>query len=167
MNQVAIQTITSYLLDNLRQQARSSPRRRVIHRLHNGDWEHCHRMLNALIPGTYVRPHKHDSDHQSEAFILLQGKVAVMIFDNDGNVDFVQSRILAQENGMYGIDIPPHIWHSLVALEITVLYEVKGHPTGGYIQERDKNFAPWSPEEGSVESQEYLRKMENWAQLVK
>lgn len=123
-------------------------------------------MLNALTPGTYVRPHRHDSDHQSEAFILLRGRLALLLFDEDGNVNFAHSRILSQEDGVWGMDIPPRLWHSLVALEASVIYEVKGHPAGGYVQERDKNFAPWSPEEGSAESEGYLRKMEAAARTL-
>ena len=160
MSSRPIHTITSSLLEELLEQAAASPRRRAIHCLHDGDWEHCHRMLNALTPGTYVRPHRHDSQYQSEAFILLRGKLALLLFDEDGSVNLVRSRILSPADGLFGMDIPPGIWHSLVALEATVIYEVKGHPAGGYVQKRDKNFAPWSPEEGAAESQDYLRLME-------
>jgi cupin fold WbuC family metalloprotein len=166
MSQRPIQTITSTLLDELLRRAAVSPRRRAIHCLHGGDWEHCHRMLNALTPGTYVRPHRHDSDYQSEAFILLRGRLALLLFDEDGGVDFEQSRILSPIDGLFGMDIPPRLWHSLVALEDAVIYEVKGHPAGGYVQERDKNFALWSPEEGSPESESYLRKIEEAARKL-
>ena len=64
------------------------------------------------------------------------------------------------------MDIPPRLWHSLVALEDSVIYEVKGHPAGGYVQERDKNFAPWSPEEGTAEGEAYLRRMEEAARIL-
>ncbi len=161
MSSRPIQTITSSLLEELLQRAATSPRRRAIHCLHGGDWEHCHRMLNALTPGTYVRPHRHDSEYQSEAFILLRGKLALLLFGEDGGVDFVHSRILSPADGVFGMDIPPGIWHSLVALEDSVIYEVKGHPAGGYVQNRDKNFAAWSPEEDSAESKAYLRMMED------
>lgn len=166
MNKRPIQTISSTLLDELLLRASQSPRRRAIHCLHSGDWEHCHRMLNALTPGTYVRPHRHDSDHQSEAFILLRGKLALLLFGEEGGVDFTHSRILSPTDGMFGMDIPPRIWHMLVALENTVIYEVKGHPAGGYVQKRDKNFAEWAPEEGSSEGEEYLRRMEAIAQRL-
>ncbi|MBP6820690.1 MAG: WbuC family cupin fold metalloprotein [Acidobacteria bacterium] len=166
MNQRPIQAITSLLLDELLLQAKQSPRRRAIYCLHGGDWEHCHRMLNALTPGTYVRPHRHDSEHQSEAFILLRGKLALLLFDDEGRVDFSHSKILSPSEGMYGMDVPPRIWHTLVALENTVIYEVKGHPAGGYIQDRDKNFAEWAPDEGSAESGQYLHQMEAIAQRL-
>lgn len=166
MSSRSIQAITSSLLDELLQQAADSPRRRAIYCLHDGDWEHCHRMLNALIPGTYVRPHRHNSEYQSEAFILLRGKLALLLFSEDGSVDFAHSRILSLADGLLGMDVPPGIWHSLVALEDAVIYEVKGHPAGGYVQARDKSFAPWSPEEGAAESEAYLRKMEEAAGIL-
>ncbi len=117
-------------------------------------------MLNALCVGTYVRPHRHADQHQSEGFILLRGKLALLIFDDEGSVVTADSLVLAPADGIYGMDIPPLIWHTLVALEDSVIYEVKGHPSGGYVGERDKSFAPWSPAEGDEASQPYLTQLE-------
>src|SRR5215831_9191076 len=155
MERKSIQTIDSALLSDLLQRARLSPRRRAILCLHDGDWEHAHRMLNALTVETYVRPHRHEDRHKGEGFILLRGKLALLIFDDDGKVAAEQSRILSLETGCLGMDIPPGVWHSLVAIEDSVIYEVKGQPAGGYVQAKDKDFAPWSPEEGSGEADEY------------
>ena len=161
-----IQTIDERLLDELIRLAHASPRRRTIHRLHAGDWEHAHRMLNALTTGTYVRPHRHSSDYQSEAFILLRGRLALLIFDDAGKLDTAASRVLSASGGCFGLDLPPRIWHSLVALEDAVIYEVKGHPAGGYVEARDKEFAPWSPAEGSAGAGAYLRELEQQAQSL-
>jgi cupin fold WbuC family metalloprotein len=155
MEQRHVQTIDSALLDGLLQQARRSPRRRAILCLHDGDWEHAHRMLNALTVGTYVRPHLHEDLHKGEGFILLRGKIALLIFADSGEIDFERSRLLSTGSGCLGMDIPPGYWHSLVALEDSVIYEVKGQPAGGYVQAQDKDFAPWSPEEGSKDVEAY------------
>lgn len=157
----SIQAITSQKLDELQAQAKASPRLRTIHCFHEGDWEHCHRMLNALSVGTYVRPHRHADKHQSECFLLLRGKLALLIFDDEGTVDTAHSLVLSLADGVYGMDIPPMIWHTLVALEDSVIYEVKGHPNGGFVAERDKSFAPWSPEEGSKAALKYLARLES------
>ena len=143
------------LLDELLQQARKSTRRRAILCLHEGAWEHAHRMLNALAVGTYVRPHRHEDVHKGEGFILLRGAVALLIFTDSGEIDYENSRILSAVAGCLGMDIPPGFWHSVVALEDTVIYEVKGQPSGGYVQAQDKDFAPWSPDEGSREADDY------------
>ncbi len=155
----AIQKINAKLLDDLIAKAHQSPRLRTIHCFHDGDWEHCHRMLNALAVGTYVRPHRHGDKFQSEGFILLRGKIAVLIFDENGEVDQENSCLLNTQNGDVGMNIKPGIWHSLVALEDAVIYEVKGHPNGGYVAERDKDFAAWAPAEADPLADEYLKKL--------
>jgi cupin fold WbuC family metalloprotein len=157
MERSPIQTIDSALLDELIGKARLSARRRSILCLHDGDWEHAHRMLNALSVGTYVRPHQHKDQHKGEGFILLRGRLAVLIFDEHGELHLEQSRILSSETGCFGMDIAPGVWHSLVAIEDSVIYEVKGQPAGGYVQSLDKDFAPWAPEENSPEADGYCR----------
>ncbi len=157
MERRPVQTIDSALLNDLSRRARLSPRRRAILCLHDSDWEHAHRMLNALAVGTYVRPHRHEDKHKGEGFVILRGKLALLIFNDAGEIDFEQSRILSAESGCFGMDIAPGVWHSLVALEDAVIYEVKGQPAGGYVQAEDKDFAAWSPGEGSREADEYCR----------
>jgi cupin fold WbuC family metalloprotein len=166
MNKRSIQVITQSLLDELLQLAHSSPRKRAIKRLHDDDWEHAHRMLNALTPGTYVRPHRHTDEYKGEGFILLRGKLAVLIFDEVGQLDAVRSRLLSIETGCLGMDIPPGIWHGLVALADTVIYEVKGQPVGGYVQDTDKDFALWAPAEGAPEAAAYCQELEAMARQL-
>ncbi|MFN0124509.1 MAG: WbuC family cupin fold metalloprotein [Blastocatellia bacterium] len=162
-----IQVIDQVLLDGLLERARQSPRRRAIHCLHHGDWEHAHRMLNALTPGTYVRPHRHPDRHNGEGFIVLRGRMAVLIFDDHGVCIPAASHILSTASGRLGMDIAPGAWHSLVALADTVIYEIKGQPAGGYIQNNDKDFAPWAPAEGDPGADAYVRQLERMAGEVK
>jgi cupin fold WbuC family metalloprotein len=161
-----VQKIDSMLLDELLAQARQSPRKRAIRRLHDDDWEHAHRMLNALTPGTYVCPHRHASQFNGEGFILLRGRLAVLIFNDDGAVDRDRSCVLSLADGRLGMDIAPMVWHSLVALEDSVIYEVKGQPIGGYVQANDKNFAPWAPAEGDAGARAYLQTLEAVAAAI-
>lgn len=155
-------SINDELLDDLLNEARISPRLRAIRRLHSGDWEHCHRMLNALLPGTYIQPHRHPDRHQGEGFILLRGELALVIFDDQGIIDPDRSLILSTRKGSFGMDIRPNTWHCLIALEETVIYEVKGQPAGGYVQSNDKIFAPWAPAEGDPAARAYLPILVDW-----
>jgi cupin fold WbuC family metalloprotein len=159
----SIQAITTATLDELLARARQSPRQRAIQILHDGAWEHAHRMLNALMPGTYVRPHRHPDKYKGEGFILLRGRLAVLIFDEAGTLNHEASCVLSHADGCYGMDIPPGVWHALVALEESVIYETKGQPAGGYVQDSDKDFAPWSPGEGEHGALEFVRKLEAFA----
>ena len=47
------------LLDELCARARSVPRLRAHHNLHDSPEAPAHRLLVAMEPGSYVRPHRH------------------------------------------------------------------------------------------------------------
>src|SRR5438477_12397850 len=65
---LSLVAIDDKLLDSVAQSAKSSPRKRAMLRFHEFD-EHVQRMLNAVEPGTYVRPHRHLNPPRPEAFV--------------------------------------------------------------------------------------------------
>lgn len=133
--------IDNLLLDKTTEKAKVSPRLRMNYNFHEDLNDPINRLLNAMEPGTYLRPHRHLNPDKNEVFILLRGKVALFLFDNDGNV--TKTIILNPLNGVYGGEIPPGVWHGLVVLESgSVIYEVKEGP---YSPLSEKNMAPWSP----------------------
>jgi cupin fold WbuC family metalloprotein len=137
---------------NVSAEAKKSARLRKNHNFHTDYADPVNRMLNAFEPGTYVRPHKHESPDKCEVFIILAGKALVLQFDDAGTI--VEHTILDHAQGVYGVEIEAREWHTILALVSgTVLYEVKPGP---YAPIADKNFAPWSPAEGSPESSRYL-----------
>jgi cupin fold WbuC family metalloprotein len=144
--------LTSKRLDDTLVQSRKSPRRRIIAPLHRSLSEPLHRMLNAIQPGSYVRPHRHLDPPKAEAWIVLRGAVLFVTFFDDGAIaDHVA---LDAESDTFGVDLVPGHYHMLAALRPdTIIYEVK---TGPYEATTDKSFAPWAPEEGTVEAQNYL-----------
>ena len=58
-------------LDDLCKAARNSERRRAHLLLHSGHQDQVQRLVIAVEPGTYVRPHKHSE--QWEMLVLLSG----------------------------------------------------------------------------------------------
>ena len=62
-----VQIITTDLLESLLSRARKNVRLRDLLLLHQGEWEHMRRFLNAFTPETYVRPHRHNDAHAKEA----------------------------------------------------------------------------------------------------
>jgi len=145
--------ITTALLDATVAYARSSPRRRVIQPFHKHGADPLHRMLNAVQPGSYIRPHRHLDPPKAEAFIVLRGALAFFVFEDDGRVR--QCVRLAAGSACFGVDLQPGVFHSFIALEPdTLIYEVKNGP---YEQATDKAFAPWAPAEGAPEAAAYLR----------
>jgi cupin fold WbuC family metalloprotein len=145
--------ITTELVDGAVAYSRSSPRRRVILPFHKHDGEALQRMLNAVQPDSYVRPHRHLDPPKAEAWILLRGALVFFTFEEDGRVrDCVR---LAAGSDRFGVDLGPGVYHTFVALDPdTVIYEIK---TGPYAQSNDKSFAPWAPAEDTHEAAEYMR----------
>ncbi len=147
--------IDDKLLDQVILKARSSPRLRMNHNFHSGPEDTLQRMLNAMEPGTYLRPHKHENPDKREVFFALRGRLCVIEFNDDGEV--IDHTILDARNGSYGAEIPERTWHSIISLESgSVAYEVKDGP---YTPINDKNFATWAPEEGSPKVKNYLNQL--------
>jgi len=67
--------IDKSLLDQVSSQAKVSPRLRRNYIFHQSLEDKCHRMLNAVEPGTVVPIHKHPT--KDESFVILRGKVRV------------------------------------------------------------------------------------------
>ena len=135
--------------------ARLSERKRTNYNFHEVMEDTLQRMLNVLNTGTYVRPHKHENPDKREAFVILEGRVAVVEFNNQGVP--VQCIILDIRNKVYGCEIAAGKWHTIICLEDnSVLYEVKDGP---YHALSDKNFAPWAPAEGNAEALDYMEKL--------
>ena len=113
------------------------------------------RLLNAMEPGTYLRPHRHLNPAKDEIFLLLRGKVAVFLFDEEGNI--TEKTILNPKEGAYGAEIKAGTWHGLLVLESgSVIYEIKQGPFAPLAPE---NLAPWSPE---AEDTEGVKKYLEW-----
>lgn len=117
--------IDKNLLDEVSAQAKSSPRLRMNYNFHQSLDEKCHRMLNAVEPGTDIPIHRHPD--KDESFVILRGKVRSTTYNDDGSV--IDSVILSQEDGIYGVDIPKGVWHKLESLApASVIFECKEGP---------------------------------------
>jgi cupin fold WbuC family metalloprotein len=139
-------------LDNLSKEAQKSTRLRKNLNFHEELSDTLQRLLNAMEPGTYVRPHKHEDPDKREIFIALRGRIAVIIFDDKGIIQ--EDIVLNPKKGIYAIEIPAGAWHTVISLEPnSVVFEVKDGP---YEPISDKNFAPWAPPEGNAESEKYI-----------
>lgn len=117
--------IDDKLLDQVSEQAKKSSRLRMNYNFHQSLDEKCHRMLNAVEPGTEVPIHKHPT--KDESFVILRGKVRSTTYNDDGSI--IESVVLCQEDGIYGVNIPKGVWHKLESLESgSVIFECKDGP---------------------------------------
>ena len=110
------------LLDKVSSEAKGSPRMRKNYNFHQSLEDKCHRLLNAVEPGTVVPIHRHPT--KDESFVILRGKVRVTTHNDDGSI--IEDVVLSQECGNYGVDIPKNVWHKLESLEAgSVIFECK------------------------------------------
>jgi cupin fold WbuC family metalloprotein len=156
MSNTGVQLLTGSLFHDLVEQAGRTARRRLNYNFHLGADDNPHRFLNVFLEGSYVRPHRHKDPPKSEAFLVLEGHMALFLFDDRGAVE----RSLVIGSGPHddrGVDLPPGLWHTVVALTPhAICYEVKPGP---WNPATDKEFAAWAPEEGSAEAPAYLREL--------
>jgi cupin fold WbuC family metalloprotein len=147
--------VTNDLLRRLSEQARSTTRLRKNHNLHGCDESRCHRLLNAIEPASYVRPHRHLDPEKDEAFILMSGKLGVVTFSDDGAV--AETILLSHEHGNFAADIPSGVYHTAVSLEPgTVFFEAKAGP---YLPLSAAEKAVWAPADDEPAATAYLERL--------
>lgn len=147
--------IEQTFLENLIQQAKNSPRKRQHYNLHKSYDEYLQRFLNAMEPGTYIRPHRHLTAGKTEIFIPFTGKFLVIIFDDEGSV--VDHQLLVPYESPYAVEIAPETYHTVCCLESgSVAFEIKDGP---FDPTAAKDFALWAPEENTPQAVDYLREL--------
>lgn len=136
-----IQLINKELLDTLHSQANASERKRMNYDLRTTPMDTSQRMLNALEPGTYVPIHRHV--RSSESVVCLNGCLDWIFYQELPSVDtggpihdgetaldekafaeVARFRICPREK-LYGIQIPPMVWHSIEVYEPSTILEAK------------------------------------------
>ena len=150
------------LCRQLSQRAEENPRLRQNLNFHTDLAAPSQRLLNALEPGTYVRPHRHSTPPRAETFIALQGQLALCLFNDSGGLQEVV--VMGPGTGVFGVDVKPGVWHSVICLQSgTVFFETKDGP---YRPIDDKDWPDWAPAEGTPEACTYLpglqQRMAQW-----
>jgi cupin fold WbuC family metalloprotein len=147
--------IEKSFLENLIRQAKSSPRKRQHYNLHKDYSQVLQRFLNAVEPGSYIRPHRHLSAGKTEIFIPFTGKFLVLIFNDNGEI--IDHQTLIPFESPYAVEIPPETYHTVSSLESgSVAFEIKDGP---FDPAAAKDFASWAPEENTPEADFYLKEL--------
>ena len=145
-----MRTFHQHQLAELSRKAEASPRQRFNFNFHESESDPLQRMINCWTPEAYIRPHRHLMPTKREAWVLLQGKLVVIEFNSIGQI--IQHAVMSCDDNMV-VEINPGAWHTVIALEPqTLVYEIKDGP---YKPDTDKEFAPWSPPEHSMEGSLY------------
>ena len=148
--------IDQTLISEKASDSRANARKREIHAFQATETEGLQRMLNAIQPGTYIRPHRHPA--KVESLVLIQGALGFVTFEEDGTIVDDRMILLNRDNGNFGIDCRAGFWHTFIAMAPdTVVYEVKAGP---FDAATDKEVPVWAPPENTSEGLSYLADLE-------
>lgn len=140
-------------LNNLSQQAKKNPRLRQHYNLHKNYAEPCQKVLNAIEPLSYIRPHRHFTDPKNEFFLAIRGRFALIIFDEEGKIEQVHRFSSQVSTDFLGAEVQHEAWHTVISLEPgSILLEIKSGP---FDAKQPKDFAIWAPEEDTIKSKNY------------
>ena len=124
--------IDKVFLDALWGQAEESPRLRMNYDMRNSSEDTSQRMLNALLPGTVVPIHRHETTEES--VICLCGKLEEIFYEEcatcEGGFKEIARYTLCPNEGKYGIQVPAGMWHSINVIEPSAIFEAKD---GAYV----------------------------------
>ena len=136
-----VQLINKKLLSELHERAAVSERLRMNFDLRTSTYDTSQWMLNAQKLGTHVSIHRHLNT--SESVICIEGCLDWIFYEElpnmdadgpiyDGETVVVESgfkklgryRVCPRE-GLYGIQVPKGVWHSIVVREQSTIFEAK------------------------------------------
>ncbi|MDC8829266.1 WbuC family cupin fold metalloprotein [Alteromonas gilva] len=142
------------LLSELRAKAEASPRRRAHHNVHEDYQQPVQRLFVCMLPDSYVRPHRHSQPTKWEFFMVVEGCLELLFFDDNGTL--TERLALGPQSDVLGVEIPPNTWHATVCHAPVTFVEVKQGP---YEVTDDKDFAAWAPKEGETQVPAFLSQL--------
>jgi cupin fold WbuC family metalloprotein len=146
------QLTTRRMLDEISIQAKQSPRLRKNYNFHHSDGDICHRLLNAMEPGSYIQPHRHLDRNKDETLVVIRGKMGLILFDDHGNIE--EKAVLELADHAMIVNIPHGKFHTWISFEErSIFFESKAGP---FLPLTEEEKAFWAPKEGDASSAGYL-----------
>ncbi|MEN6507347.1 MAG: WbuC family cupin fold metalloprotein [Smithella sp.] len=145
--------VTSQMMDELIVKAGESQRLRTNYNIHESLSDPVQRLFIAAGVSSYFRPHRHPG--KSEFALVIRGLFDVILFDDEG---IVTKRVsIGPDTDVLGLEIPADQCHTWIPMaEQSVFFEVKQGP---YNPSISLVFAPWSPEEGTMQVKAFQKKL--------
>jgi len=113
-------------------------------------------ILNAVLPDSYICPHKHEHENSPapDTLVAEKGLFKVLFFDDEGvGTDTVSVSKGDSPQTVKVVEIPADTWHTVVAITPCVFFEVKRR------FEKREIFPSWAPKEETPEGKVYLEKL--------
>jgi cupin fold WbuC family metalloprotein len=150
-----ISMLSTEVIEDYKKLAISSEKRRFPKLLHSAGDE-FNRVFNFMMHDSYMQPHLHPGKEKIENIYLIYGRIASIFFDEVGNM---QSYSLLEHGSLEFIEVPAFTWHTYIILsDFAITYETM---MGIYNPTTWKKFANWAPQEGTLNSKNYLESLKN------
>ena len=150
----AVRTFSVEDLVSLSDRAAAAERLRANLNVHESVNANVQRLFIATEPGTYMRPHRHPESHKWEFFVVLRGRLDLLVFGDAGEL---RQRVVLSPETTPATEISPGTFHGYVCMQRgTVALEVK---EGAYIPTPEIDVAHWAPADRSAGAAAYLEWM--------
>jgi len=137
--------------------AEASLRQRATQSLKPGEYPGIRLLANALMPDTYIQPHKHNWEGGDEIWQVLEGEILPIEFDERGEIR-KESKLIVSSQSNPIVIMGERTFHTLLVRKPTVILEITKGP---YNPATYKDFAEWAPAEDTPEVKEYLAGLKN------
>ena len=115
------------IIEKVHSEAKASSRLRMNYNIHESLEEEVHKLLNSLQLETVMPIHRHLHPPKKETFVLLEGALEVLKYDDNKNV--IERHLMSHKSGNILCEIMPDEWHSFHVLEAdTLILEIKKEP---------------------------------------
>ena len=127
-----MKVIDDILLQEVAEQAKASPRRRMHYDLRtqafdaDPEWKDTsQRMLNVMMKDTVIPIHRHSET--SETVIVLKGSGDEVTYDSGGRE--LERVTLSADSSRRAVQVPRNVYHTFIPHEdFTVIFEAKDRP---------------------------------------
>ena len=122
-----IASIGAEEVEFLRREVAGSGKGRVRINVHPDNADLLHEMIIAILPDSYIRPHKHPG--KSEAFHVVYGEVDIVVFEDDGSIrEIVSLGAGGGGKAFYYRMSQPYFHTLLIRSDILVVHEITNGP---------------------------------------
>lgn len=126
----------------LKKQALSNERGRARICAHRTTDDPLHEMLLAISAASYIHPHKHSG--KSESFLVLEGAVDVVVFEDSGEIAEIVELGDPSTGKSFYYRLADSVYHTLLIHgDLLILHEV----TNGPFRRDEATFADFAPPE--------------------
>lgn len=121
--------------------------------LHDSPQNELQDMLICMAAGDYARPHKHEN--MSETHVLIEGSMAIVLFNDNGDIQDVF--VMDREKGYISYRVNAPIYHMTILLSATAIeHETKA----GAFAPESNIFPAWAPDGTDInEAMSYVEKI--------